>query len=78
MPRKSSEIAPEELAAAARHILAIHVSLPLDELCREAAHLLGYARVTSGIVDDVRVGVDRLVATDEAKRDGDRVVLAAP
>ncbi len=73
-PRKSSEIAPEEIAAAARQVLSVHVALPEEALCREAARLFGITRLTEGIAEDMRGGLVRLLDAGEARRDGDRIV----
>ena len=63
--RDIEEVPVAELAAAASIVLGRTAGGPVDELVRDTARLLGFARVTDRIAKRVKVGVDAL-----AKRGG--------
>jgi hypothetical protein len=60
--RDIDEVPIAELAAAAAVVLSRTAGGPVDDLVKDAAKLLGFARVTDRIAKRVRVGVDALVA----------------
>jgi hypothetical protein len=59
--RDASDIAPEEVAAAALCVLASQVSLPMSDLIREAARLLGFQRTGQTVDQYIRKGVELLL-----------------
>jgi hypothetical protein len=62
------------MANAVRYVLEQHVSLPMADLIRETARLLGFQR--TGLVIDtmVRMGITRLLELGTAREDGDMIV----
>lgn len=64
--REASDIAPEEVAAAARHVLRAQVSLPHDDLVREVARLFGFQRLGQGVAAHMAMGIRLLVESGMA------------
>jgi len=58
-PRTINEIALEEIAAASECVLQQQISLPLDDLIRETARVLGYDRAGQLIQDRVRSAIEQ-------------------
>ena len=59
--RDASDIPPEEIAAAALCVLASQVSLPMSDLIREVARLLGFQRTGQTVEQYIRKGVELLL-----------------
>jgi hypothetical protein len=59
--RDIDEVPIAEIAAAAAVVLSRTAGGPVDDLVKDAAKLLGFARVTDRIAKRVRLGVDALV-----------------
>ncbi len=74
--RSLDEIPLAERAAAVVWVLREQVSLPLDELVKEAAKVLGVARVTGRTAGVMEEGVDEAVRRGDASVDGRVVSLA--
>jgi very-short-patch-repair endonuclease len=72
--RQASELAPEEVANAALHLLEGHLSAPVDELVRETARLFGFQRVGRLVDERMRAGIETLVGRGAARMDGEMVV----
>ncbi|MBI4575485.1 MAG: DUF3320 domain-containing protein [Planctomycetes bacterium] len=60
--RRAEDIPPEEVANAARAILAQQVAMPPEALAREAARVLGFDRTGKGVRDRMEEGI-RLLAS---------------
>jgi very-short-patch-repair endonuclease len=73
--RPAEDLHPVEVANAAHYVLTRHVSLPLDDLVRETARLLGYQRLGRRVRDSMQRGVEHLVASGRARQAEDRIVL---
>jgi hypothetical protein len=74
--RNIDDIPGEEMKNAALYVLRQHISLPEDNLVREAARLFGYHRIGSSGQQHIINGIGLLIKSGIAKRDGDtRVVL---
>lgn len=71
--RPAEQICPEEAANAAQSVLRRALAIDRDELCREAARALGYARMGAGVLEGMDRGVDHLADTGHAAIDGARV-----
>jgi len=73
--RAAKDLPLEEICNAARHLLASHVSAPVEDLARELARTFGYQRMGSAIRDRMLAGIDLLVAEGGAARGGDDSVV---
>jgi len=71
--RKAQEIPPEEAAAAALWVLRQNIALPAEDLAKEAARLLGFARMGPQVRSKLMEGIGILTESGKAKREGDRV-----
>ncbi len=72
--RDAECLPPQEVANAALHILEQHVSLPVADLVRETARLLGYQRTGPAVDKAMRSGVGLLVKKGGAKEENGMVV----
>lgn len=76
--RTPGDLPPEEIANAALYVLRGQVSLPVEELVREVAHLFGYQRIGPNVDRCLRVGIELLVRRGGAvEQDGAVVVRTA-
>ncbi len=73
--RDIDEVPIAELAAAAAVVLHRAAGAALDDLVRDTAHLLGFARVSERIATRVRAGVENLVARGGCVITGERAAL---
>ncbi len=73
--RDAAEIPLAEVAAAAAVVLARNVGLPVDDLVREAARLLGFGRLGERVQQRMRAGIDVLIARGGCKVEGARARL---
>ncbi len=73
--RDVEEIPAVEIASAAAVVLSRAVGAPLDDLARDCARLLGFARVTDRVARRMRTGIDLLAARGGCVIDGDRASL---
>jgi hypothetical protein len=73
--RDVDEIPLSEIAAAAAVVLSRAIGAPLDDLARDTARLLGFARVTDRVARRMRTGIDLLVTRGGCLVDGDRASL---
>jgi hypothetical protein len=67
---------PEEIAAAVKDVLASQISLPYDELVKQTAKQLGYARTGTILDKVVRLGIEKAVALQYAYVDEHQRVVA--
>jgi hypothetical protein len=65
--REIEEVPLSEVAAAARIVVERAVGIPANDLVRDAARLLGFARITERVIERVAAGV-RLAAHRELIR----------
>jgi len=65
-----------ERVAAVRQTLATQIALPREELERESARLLGFARVTAKSRESMSEAIDVVIQRGEAHEADDRVVVA--
>lgn len=72
--RDAECLPPQEVANAALHVLEQNVSLPITDLVRETARLLGYQRTGPAVDKSMRSGIGLLVKNGGAKEDGGVVV----
>ncbi|MEM7204352.1 MAG: DUF3320 domain-containing protein [Planctomycetota bacterium] len=73
--RESSELPPQEIANAAAAVLQSSISVDETDLVRDVARLFGFARVGPRIDEDLRCGIELLVARGDARREGTRVCV---
>lgn len=73
--RDASELPWAEVSNAAQAVLRAQFGLPREDLIRETAKLLGYARVGSGVSQAMQMGVDALIANGRAKQGGDDKII---
>ncbi|NUP99414.1 MAG: DUF3320 domain-containing protein, partial [Armatimonadetes bacterium] len=64
--RELADIAPEEVANAAARVLSQQLRLPLEDLVRETARMLGYQRTTRQMEPWLREGIDLLIEQGRA------------
>jgi hypothetical protein len=72
--RDAEYLPPQEVANAALHVLEQHVSLPVADLVRETARLLGYQRTGPAVDKAIRGGIGVLVKNLGAKEEGGIVI----
>lgn len=72
--READDLPPEEIANAVHDILRSQISLPRQDLAREAARVFGYAQLGSKIKIAMESGIDHAVQRGLARLEGDRVV----
>ena len=65
--RDASEIPWVEVSNAVHAVLKAQFGLPREDLIRETAKLLGYARVGTGVYQAMQMGIENLVASSRAK-----------
>ena len=73
--RDVEDVPPEEIAAAARHVLEGHIAMPRKDLCRETARVLGWPRLGSTVERCMDEGIARLLERGDAREDGDNIVM---
>ena len=73
--REAVDLPPREVANAARNILEQQVALPLVDLMRVTAQLLGYARFGLNVETAMRRGVQILLDGEEVKIEGDKILM---
>lgn len=72
--RDAEHVPPEEVAEAARRVLAANVALPHADLVRETARAFGIARLGRKINEAMADGIALLIDRGGADVDGDRIV----
>lgn len=72
--RNAEYLPPQEVANAALHVLEQHVSLPVADLVRETARLLGYQRTGQAVDKVMRSGIGLLVRKGGAKEENDMII----
>jgi very-short-patch-repair endonuclease len=72
--RDAEYLPPQEVANAALHILEQHVSLPVADLVRETARLLGYQRTGPTVEKSMRIGIELLMGKGGAKEENGMIV----
>jgi very-short-patch-repair endonuclease len=72
--REAEYLPPQEVANAVLHILEQHVSLPIADLVRETARLLGYQRTGPAVEKAMKNGIGLLVRRGGAKEENGIVV----
>jgi very-short-patch-repair endonuclease len=73
--REIEHMPPAEIVGAVVLVLERQFGLPRDELVREAARLMGFARVTPRVEEAIGPAVERAAALGLASVSGDRVSL---
>jgi hypothetical protein len=73
--READEIPLAEVAAAAAIVLGRNVGMPVDDLARETARVLGYSRLGERVQRRMRAGIDLLAARGGCSLDGVRAAL---
>jgi very-short-patch-repair endonuclease len=68
--RGAEEIPPEEIANAAASLLESHISIPLPDLARETARVLGFHRLGSKVDAAMQRGIEHLAKGDRATIEG--------
>jgi hypothetical protein len=72
--RDAESLPPQEVANAALHVLEQHVSLPVADLVRETARLLGYQRTGPAVDKAMKSGIGLLVRRGGAKEENGMIV----
>ncbi len=73
--RKADEIAVEEYANGALHVLRSHISLSEDDLVKETARLFGFQRTGPAVDQRVRAGIQCLIQSGRADSESGTVIL---
>ncbi len=71
--RDPSEIAVEEIANAAAFALRTNVAMPYDDLVKQTARTLGFGRTGERVAERMGEGIQLLVASGRARREGERI-----
>lgn len=74
--RDITELPPEEIANAVRHLLLNSISLPLYDLKKACARLFGYQRMNANITLAMQRGIDEAVKRNYAKIENDKATIA--
>ncbi|WP_136608738.1 DUF3320 domain-containing protein [Paenibacillus dokdonensis] len=74
--RVAEDLPPEEVAVAVKSILASQISLPYEELMKQAVKTLGYARSGSALEKAIKSGIEKAIELGYIYKDEhQRVVL---
>ena len=73
--REVADLPPREVANAVLSILEQQIALPLTDLMKITAQLLGYARFGLNVETAMRRGVQMLLDREEAKIEGDKILM---
>ena len=73
--RNVDDLPKEEIAAAIVEILKNQISLPAEDLIKEAARLFGYARLGGNVEQAMKMGIKFALAAKMITRNNDRLVL---
>lgn len=73
--RNAEDLPAQEVANAVREILTAQISMPEDDLVREAAKLFQYGRVGGNVETAMRRGIREAIQQGKAKRENGRVVF---
>ena len=73
--REAAEIPLAEVASAAAIVLGRNVGMTMDDLARETARVLGYARLGERVQKRMRAGIDLLATRGGCTIDGARAAL---
>lgn len=72
--RDAEYLPPQEIANAALHVLEQNVSLPVADLVRETARLLGYQRTGPAVEKSMKSGIGLLVRKGGAKEENGMII----
>lgn len=72
--RDAEYLPPQEVANAALYVLEQHISLPIADLVKETARLLGYQRTGPTVDKAMRMGISFMLKKGAAKEEGGVVV----
>ncbi len=72
--RDAEEIPPQEVAACAAEVLAAQIALPREDLARETARRLGFARMGKRVEEAMAAGLALLIDRGRARVEGDNLV----
>ena len=72
--RDAEHLPPQEVANAALYVLEQHISLPIAELVKETARLLGYHRTGPTVDKAMRMGISFMLKKGVTKEEGGVVV----
>ncbi|WP_211316055.1 DUF3320 domain-containing protein [Mangrovibacterium marinum] len=73
--RNADDLPKEEIAAGVHEILTNQISLPIDDLVKEVAHLFGYARIGANVDQAMRLGIEYALKQNLIVEANDRIVL---
>ncbi|WP_319524596.1 DUF3320 domain-containing protein [uncultured Desulfosarcina sp.] len=72
--RTAEEICPEEIANAAIEILAMHISMSLDDLTKETANLFGIMRLGVNVRSYFEEGIELIKKSGKCRLEGENIV----
>ena len=75
--RDAEDISAEEIANGIRAILSHQVSLPIDDLVREASKLFGFARSGANVEIAMRKGIAKAIGSGFVLEKDGRIIIAA-
>lgn len=73
--RHAKDICPEEIANAAAQILALHISMSMEDLVRETANVFGIRRIGSGVRSSFEDGIVLLKKRGGCREDGANLIV---
>ncbi len=73
--REVEDLAPQEVAAAALHLLRQHISVPVDDLVRQTAKLFGFPRIGKRMQESLLKGIGRLREHPDVEFEAQQVIL---
>ncbi|MGM0407920.1 MAG: DUF3320 domain-containing protein [Bacteroidota bacterium] len=73
--RSAEDLPKEEIAAGMVEILTNQISLPADDLVKEAARLFGYARMGGNVEQAMKTGIEYALKKGMIAKSNERIVL---
>ena len=73
--RSAEDLPKEEIAAGMVEILTNQISLPADDLVKEAARLFGYARLGGNVEQAMKIGIEYALQKGMIAENNERIVL---
>jgi len=73
--RSADDLPKEEIAVGVIEILTNQISLPLDDLVKEAARLFGYARLGGNVEQAMKTGIEYALQKGMIAENNERIVL---
>ena len=73
--RQAHEICPEEIANAAAQVLALHISMNVEDLARETAYVFGIRRLGTNVRSSFEEGIALLEKCGGCREEGSNLIV---